>query len=129
MESVQGWMNPLKKVVKRNDPGIWLGCIYSRANKGVLFLLGVLYIPTARRATTPRRGVPACVDGVPARNSGSAGGAWLIDWPPSCIGVCGSSSSTAIAASSEEGIGSGEEDMVVSGRTAISASKRVCHIV
>jgi hypothetical protein len=85
----------------------------SRANKGVLLLLGVLYIPTARRATTPRRGVPACVDGVPARNRGSAGGAWLMDWPPSCIGVCGSSSSTAIVASSEEGIGSGEDDMVV----------------
>ena len=38
-----------------------------------------------------------------------------MDWPPSCIGVCGSSSSTAIVASSEEGIGSGEDDMVVDG--------------
>jgi hypothetical protein len=88
--------------------------IYSRANKGRPLLLGVLFIPTARRATTPRSGVPACVEGVPARNRGSAGGAWLIDWPPPCgVGVCGSSSSIAIAtSSSEEGIGSGDEDMV-----------------
>jgi len=50
-----------------------------RANNGVLFLLGVLSIPTARRATAPRSGVLACVEGVPARNSGSARGAWLID--------------------------------------------------
>ena len=50
-----------------------------RANNGVLFLLGVLFTPTARRATTPRSGVPACVEGVPARNNGPAGGAWLID--------------------------------------------------
>jgi len=35
----------------------------------------------------------------------------------------------AIAASSEDGIGSGEEDMVVNGRRTISASKRVCHVV
>lgn len=89
-------------------------CMYSRANKGLPLLLGVLCIPTARRATTPRSGVPACVEGVPARNRGSAGGAWLIDWPPCSVGICGSSSSIAIAtSSSEEGIGSGDEDMVI----------------
>ena len=88
-----------------------------RANKGefATFLFGVLSIPTARRATRPRRGVPACVEGVPVRKSGSAGGgAWLIDWPPWGVGVCGSSSSMAISiSSSEEGIGSGDEDMFV----------------
>ena len=118
-ETAQGWMNQLdKKKVKlemtcprTSDPK----CTNLRANKGrAAFLLGVLLIPTARRATAPRRGVPACVEGVPARKSGSAmGGAWLIDWPPCGVGVCGSSSSIAIAtSSSEEGIGSGDEDML-----------------
>jgi hypothetical protein len=120
-ETAQGWMNQLEKKKEsqirddlspepaiQNEPNL-------RANKGrAAFLLGVLLIPTARRATAPRRGVPACVEGVPARNSGLAmGGAWLIDWPPCGVGVCGSSSSIAIAtSSSEEGIGSGDEDML-----------------
>lgn len=112
-EIVRGWMKQLKgdsliTIVQDPDEDELL-----RANKGDRFLLGVLYTPTARRATTPRSGVPACVEGVPARKSGSAGGAWLIDWPPCGVGVCGSSSSEAIAtSSSEEGIGSGDEDMV-----------------
>jgi hypothetical protein len=112
--NVQGWMmNQLIRVVNTTAQKTQPRCIYSRANKGRPLLLGVLFIPTARRATMPRSGVPACVEGVPARNSGSAGGAWLIDWPPCSVGVCGSSSSIAIAtSSSEEGIGSGDEDIV-----------------
>ncbi len=133
----QGWMmNQLRDgqynmVSTISQPS----CIYSRANKGCPLLLGVLCIPTARRATTPRSGVPACVEGVPARNRGSAGGAWLIDWPPCGVGVCGSSSSMAIAtSSSEEGIGSGDEDIVYSSggpvpRDEINASQHACHIV
>lgn len=118
-ETVQGWMNQLKDSSQHNRPKAQPRCIYSRANKGNPLLLGVLFTPTARRATTPRSGVPACVEGVPARNRGTAGGAWLIDWPPPCgVGVCGSSSSTAIAtSSSEEGIGRGDEDMVVKAKS------------
>jgi hypothetical protein len=81
-ETVQDWMNQLTSGSQYNHPKGQLRCIYSRANKGSPVLLGVLCIPTARRATTPRSGVFACVEGVPARNRGSAGGAWLMDWPP-----------------------------------------------
>jgi hypothetical protein len=141
--SVQGWMmNRLIYALVNIDNATQNTkprCICSRANKGRPVLLGVLFIPTARRATTPCSGVPACVEGVPARNRGSAGGAWLIDWPPSSVGVCGSSSSIAIAtSSSEEGIGSGDEDMVIGQLVVVKTQmqemklarpKRACHIV
>lgn len=81
-ETVQGWMNQLTSGSQYNRPKRQPRYIYSRANKGSPVLLGVLCIPTARRATTPRSGVLACVEGVPARKRGSAGGAWLMDWPP-----------------------------------------------
>jgi hypothetical protein len=56
---------------RSKDPKMY----HLRANKGDRpVLLGVLFIPTARRATAPRSGVPACVEGVPPRKSGSAGG-------------------------------------------------------